>query len=32
MMLALIILGKEFVTFGNIDVYLELVIEELQMI
>jgi hypothetical protein len=31
-MLALIILGKEFVTFGNIDVYLELVIEELQMI
>ncbi len=32
MMLALIILGKEFVTFGNIDVYLELVIEELQML
>ncbi len=30
MMLALIIPCKEFVTSGNIDVYLELLIEELQ--
>jgi hypothetical protein len=32
MMLALIIPCKEFVTSGNIDVYLELLIEELQML
>jgi hypothetical protein len=32
MMLALIILGKEFVTFENVDVYLEPLIKELQII
>jgi hypothetical protein len=32
LMLALLILGKEFVTSTNVDVYLELLIEKLQML
>jgi hypothetical protein len=31
-MLALLILGKEFVTSTNVDVYLELLIEKLQVL
>jgi hypothetical protein len=31
-MLALIIHGKEFVTYGNVDVYLEPLIEELHIL
>jgi hypothetical protein len=30
-MFALIILGKEFVTFENVDVYLEPLVRELQI-